>query len=328
MMSRRDLLVAVAVLLLVLAGFNAAIARYGTGAVARQLLRRIDGARDVRYVATGNSLMAAGFDERAFEEAAGLPRGTALNAALGSSSPVEHLALFDRASHRLAPRAGLLYGFFDFQLSDPPIARTADFVDNRSASYYLDPDRALREYELSAHDRVEFELFRRVPMMVERGRVWAHVEVLRRELRDWGLPPRAVNRFGDLADMARLETATPLEFAEKCRRFAALGEPLSPPVSEMLRVAERSGATAVMVEMPMSSRHRERFYRLPEWPRYRGELERRLAADGAVVISAADWIDDARFSDNIHLDAAGAREFSEKLAARLGGAGLRPSASR
>jgi hypothetical protein len=78
--------------------------------------------------------------------------------------------------------------------------------------YYLEPEYARNFYYLSFHDRVEFELMRHLPMMVERGTCWTRVERLRPGMSQLGMPEQRTNRFGRAADFAVLEAANPQEF--------------------------------------------------------------------------------------------------------------------
>lgn len=65
--------------------------------------------------------------------------------------------------------------------------------------------------------------------------------------------------------------------------------------------------------MPMTARHRRRFYAGAAWAAYRASLRDRIEEVGGVFVPAADWVPDAGFSDHLHLNAAGARTFSTRL---------------
>ena len=142
----------------------------------------------------------------------------AFNAGLGASGTVEHLMILQRALRDASTVKVVIYGFFDFQLTDAPSATLTDFFGNRAVAFYLDPGLALRSYQMSPSDRLAFDLLRHVPMVVERAGIWANVERMRREMGEVGMPPADTNRFGRVADFALLEARSPADFASQCER--------------------------------------------------------------------------------------------------------------
>jgi hypothetical protein len=74
------------------------------------------------------------------------------------------------------------------------------------------------------------------------------------------------------------------------------------------------GSRIYVIQMPATSRHRERFFASPEWQRYRAALERRLRAIGVNPIDASDWARDDEFADTIHLKPSGAARVTARLA--------------
>jgi hypothetical protein len=138
--SRRQVVLAFAGLLLLLFALNEAVGRSARDTVPRQLLARIAASPGSGVVALGNSLVGVGFEESAFDEGIGLdPRHGMINLGLGNSTPVEHLMLLRYALHHGDHPQLLIYGFFDFQLTHPAEFTTSDFVGDRAMLYYVEP---------------------------------------------------------------------------------------------------------------------------------------------------------------------------------------------
>ena len=135
----------------------------------RQLINRIDSSSAITHLALGNSLMAAGFDVPIFDRYMTPAPARALNAALGATSQVEHLMLLRRAMRHDPDIEEVIYGFFDFQLTEQPVIRNQDLIGNLAASYYLEPAIALHYSQMAPRDRLEFRLMRYFPLLVERG---------------------------------------------------------------------------------------------------------------------------------------------------------------
>lgn len=298
--------------------FNLFVKRAAQNVVPRKLIKSIDSTSDVTHLALGNSLMAAGFDAPIFDRYMTPAPVRALNAALGATSPVEHLMFLRRAMRRDPEIGEVIYGFFDFQLTEQPITRNQDLIGNLAASYYLEPAIALHYYQMAPRDRLEFGLMSYFPVLVERGIIWEKVELWRRALGAIGLPHTATNRFGRAHDFSLLEASSSAAFAGQCKNASRPSVGLNAPLVEIIREARARTAKVVIVEMPMSPYHRETFYRLAAWNRYRQRLRQLVEASGAEYVSAGDWIQDrAEFADNLHLSPAGAAYFSRRLALYL-----------
>ena len=304
---------------------NVAVERVSRTSIPRQMARRIDQSPRITDLFAGNSLMAAGFEAEPFERAC--PGRRVLNIGLGSSSPVEHDILL-RRSLRLEPNR-VYYGFFDAQLIDPMPGEWGDLVGNRAMAYYLDLEVAIRFY--AAEDPLRAGLMRVVslmPMVVERYAIWARVEKLRRRLSGIGYPTGPSNRFGRAEDFRLLEFADAAEFRRACQSAVDDRKPLIPPVLDMLRIAREHKIKLTVVEMPMTSDHRRRFYDQPEWARLRRSLEDQVRREGGSYLVASDWVGDDGFADHLHLNAKGAAQFSRRIAmTEVTRAGPLPSAS-
>jgi hypothetical protein len=311
-MARRGFAVQLLLAIALMAALNVVIARLAVNAVPRQLLRAIQSSPPVTTVLAGNSLVEAGIDAAAYAQASG--DGPAINIGMGSSSPIEHDLLLHRAM-ALRPRR-VVYGFFDAQLTAPPGVAWSDLFGNRAAAFYIDPDVAER---LIAPDsrwqRFQFRALGHLPMFVERAAIWAGVERWRRRLREIGVPPEPVGRFGRIADFAELEALTPEAFRLACAQAVASRTPLTGAIADLLDETRQRHAATFVVEMPQTSRHRARYYETPEWAAYREYVAGEIRRAGANYLKASDWMPDEAFEDGMHLSPAGARDFAVRLAA-------------
>ena len=299
-----------------LIAFNLFVQHVARNSVPRRMVRQIDATRGITHLALGNSLIAAGFDAPVFDASMAPEPVVAFNGGLGASGTVEHLMLLQRALRDASTVKVVIYGFYDFQLTDAPSATLTDFFGNRAVAFYLNPGLALRSYEMSPRDRLEFNLLRHVPMVVERAGIWANVERMRREMGEIGMPPEETNRFGRVADFSLLEARSPAEFLSQCELGQKAG--LSQPVLEIIADAHARGAQVVIVEMPVHPYHRSHFYALGAWEKYRDHLLKLVEAQNATYLNAADWIDGAsEFADHLHLTPAGAQDFSRQLAVKI-----------
>lgn len=315
--SVKQLIASFFIAAIVLGGFNLLVKRAARNSVPRQLIRRIDNMPHATHLALGNSLMAAGFDPASFDETFDCPVRS-VNAGLGSTSPTEHLLILRHALRECPRLKFVVYGFFDFQLTDDAPVRVADLIGNRALSYYLEPDVALTLYSMTWQDRIAFTLYRSLPMMNDRSALWEKVEIVRRSLGRVGLPPVAMNRFGRAADFTLLESKSPDEFGDHCNRVASANIGLSAPIREILQESQAHHLQTIVVEMPMNPIHQARFYSLAAWRRYRTYLRALLERRGVLYITASDWINDQHeFADHIHLNDSGAVDFSRRLAETL-----------
>ena len=321
-MSKRQFFATIGALLLVLLAVNIAVAIATRNSVPRRVMARARQFPRATVVGLGNSLMGAGFVEAPFNRAMGLEPGSgAVNLALGASSPVEQLLLLRYAlQNKIRPQL-LVYGFYDFQLTDPISMTTADLIGNRAALYYLEPEYGRAFYHLSFHDRVEFEIMRRFPMTVDRGAIWAKVELLRREISQQGMPKEKSSRFGRARDFSLLEATDTAEFIGQCN--LSVNRSLVPAVQEMIRQGKAAGAKIVFIEMPMPPSHLQLFYDAPAWKHYSAHVRAQLGQAGVTYLDASRWFGDASsFADSLHLTEASGAKFSERLGEQLRGFNL------
>ncbi len=304
-------------LLIGLTASNLAVIYLTRNSIPKKVLARSVASRSDRVVALGNSLIAAGFDEEAFDRGFKLtPSVGSVNLGLGASTPTEHLLILRSALHAGARPATIVYGFYDFQLTQAEVFRTSDLFGNHAMLYYTEPTFAERFFQESLHDHIEFELMRHIPMLVERGAIWAKIERLRRGLSEQGMPREVNNRFGRAQDFSLLEAPEVSQFASDCA--STTNSKLNPAVSELIREASYAGIEVVIVEMPMHPYHVETFYRLAAWQQYTNRLRDILAEQGVAFIDASNWIpSEQEFADHLHLSPIGANQFSEELGSRL-----------
>jgi hypothetical protein len=311
--TKRQLFVSLAGLLAVLVAANMAVSMSTRNSVPRRVMTRARQATDARIAAFGNSLIAADLNELAVSRSAGLnPNAGTANIGLGASSPVEHLLLLRYAlQHQVHPTI-VVYGFYDFQLTTPEWVSTHDLLGNRAMLYYVEPEYARKFYGQNLHDSVEFEISRHIPMIVDRGAIWAKVERLRRRLAETGLPAEQTNEYGRAKDFSLLEPRSVSEFVQDC--IASRSRNLNPAVEQIVHEIEGARANGIFVEMPMHPEHVRLFYRTPEWAQYRAHLSDLLAAQNITYLDASGWVPDQRmFADHLHLTPEGAEQFSEQL---------------
>jgi hypothetical protein len=316
--SVRAIAISLVIALAILGGFNVLVRYFARNTVPRQVIRSIDSSRGVTYLALGNSLIAAGFSATAFDEAMRPETMLALNAGLGATSPVQHLEILREALRHDPAIKFVIYGFFDFQLSNPPIVTNADLIGNYACSYYLEPEIALRYYQMGLGDRLEFEVMRRVPMLAERGAIWEKIELIRRAMGAIGMPTQRTNRFGRAVDFNMLEARSRKAFVSSCDRWSEPTAQLSRPIMEIIRESRAHGAKVIFVEMPMHPFHQKNFYALRQWGLYRTRLRSLIEQTGSEYVNASNWIENPdEFADHLHLAPSGAQEFSRRLAMRL-----------
>jgi len=275
---------------------------------------------DTELIFLGNSLVEAGADTAAFESA--WPNLTqapsAINLALGGTSPAEHSLILQRALQRVEHPKYVIYGFFDDQLTSSAQGNWSDLVGNRALSYDF-PKQAAHYYSPSSKVRpLELGLIGHIPMLGERSMLWSRVELLRRAIGGIGLPGQKTNRYGRAQDFAALEPKDAATFQERCGYTVREQIDFSAPVRDIIRNTQEHGATIILLEMPLPSRHRELFYSSTAWQEMKRYLQVRATEYHAVYLSASDWVtNDNCFQDATHLSESGAQIFSRKLAFTL-----------
>jgi hypothetical protein len=320
-MKTQRFLLALGVSLGVLLAFNAVIANVAAHSKRQQALAALAHPPvGTPVVFLGNSLMAAGGDPNAFRSiwCAQPAAAPSLNLALSATSPVEHYLIWKTAlAHDLRPK-WLIYGFFDDQLNATARGDWSDLVGNRALSYYFPSEAAKLYAPGSSLKRWQLKLTAQVPMLSERSSPWSTVERWRRQLESIGLPAKKTNRFGRVDDFGPRSAAEIASFDRRCREITESKVGFSAPVRQIIELAHDHQIRVLFVEMPMPRPHRESFYCLPVWPRLRNHVRQLAGEAGVTYLNASDWvIDDSQFADALHLNPAGARVFSARLAREL-----------
>ena len=310
-------MLAVTGLLLVTA--NVAVHRLAAKVPARMLLHELALAPHADVIALGDSTMAAGFDGAAMARSWALTDATnitVVNAALGATDPVPQLLLFRTTLERQSQAQILIYGFFDFTLTNP-VPDWRSLMGNKAMVFYTQPEVAAQFLGHSVMDRFAFQVAGMVPMFVERGNIWAYVESLRRNFGGMGLPAVAVSRFGRAGDFNELLFQNGEAFRQRAAGLVAEGARLAPPVEALFRLARQHDLQVYVVAMPLPGAHRA-YYRTAEWLDYLDLLRSQLETLGCRLLVANDWVrDDAKFTDALHLTPEGATEFSGRLGREL-----------
>jgi hypothetical protein len=325
----RRLLIAGGVLLGILAAYNLVIARAARTSQRQQMLVRLERIPpDTDCIFLGNSLVEAGCDMGAFCSA--WPHGrqplSPVNLALGATSPVEHDLILRQALRQDLHLKYLIYGFFDDQLNAMPRGDWSDLLGNRAFSYYFAAQAAALYAPGSRLKPLEMEAVGHIPMLCERSSFWGKVEMLRRCLGGLGMPRQRTDRFGRVGDFTALEAKDVGSFNLRCRAVLDHHGGFSAPIRDIIRLAQAHGATVVLLEMPLPSRHRRRFYSSPDWLRLRTRLQGLASRAHAYYLDASDWVpNDADFDDATHLSAHGARFFSRRLAPAIANSIHRPA---
>ena len=319
-MSRREVLVALIIAVVVVGLADLLTRRRTANVVPRQVIRTIASAPPhVDVLGIGNSLIAADFDrsaiERTYRESG--RSCAAINGGLGSSGVIEHLAL-TRLALRDRTVDTLVYGFFDQQMFLDVAASNSELVGNYNMHYYLEPQLTLEYARFNTFERLSFQAYRFSALLRERGSIWADVEKLRRAIGSVGMPPAEASQFGRKADFALLEAGSANSFLRRCQRLIRSGDFLAPPIQALLRQARERGVTVVVVEMPVHPRHFSRYYSQPIWDEFRRGTRLAVERMGASYINASAWTPDASlFVDPLHLSKEGAKQFSERLARQM-----------
>jgi hypothetical protein len=312
-LPKRQLVLALAGLLVFLVGLNETVAVATRQSVPRRLMAHARQSTGASVIALGTSLIGTGFVESAFDEGMGLvPQSGAVNLGLGASSPVEQLLMLRYALHQGIRPQIVVYGFYDFQLTHPAELTTQDLIGNRAMLYYVEPEYARNFYSLSLHDRIEFEIMRHFELFADRGTVWERVERFRRAISQKGMPPEKTNAMGRANDFALLEFPSTAAFIQECGR--ASRRDLIPAVREIALQSAAAGSEVYFVEMPMPPAHVHSFYDAPAWADYRAHVRGLLGQLGVTYIDASHWMpEESAFDDPLHLTYMGAQQFSRRL---------------
>jgi hypothetical protein len=316
-MTRQRFILTVGIALSLFAVLNLLIA-YGTrnSPEKRKVIDiRSAGPRDC--IAFGNSLIEVAFLPDVFGRAtAAIGRElTSINAALWATYPVEHLLML-REALRINPHPRfIVYGFFDFQLTTDVKTKADDLFGNRSVGLFLESRIARRLYKMPIDSQIELGLLHQLPLFADRGSFYFRVGELRESLSGLG---KSGSAPGDPTRFAQLEANSIESFNRDCVQQVSEKWPLTEPVLEMIRAAKEHGAQLVVVDMPLSPEHIQRFYRGAGWPVYREYVRNLLQEQQADFLDASEWLpEQSSYIDEVHLSRKGSEEFTRELAGKL-----------
>jgi hypothetical protein len=285
-------------------------------------LRSIESAVDPNLLVIGNSLLDSRLDETLFATAAS-ERGKSfrpVNTALGGIPPQEQRLLSEYALHRHPQIRTIVVGIFDFQLTVEDHTRPWNLIGNGLAA--IDPAVPISEvadaYSFGQLDLMQLRVLRALPFLPNRVSAWKAVELLRRSMGEIGMPHVQTTELGRASDFANLEAAATSDFDNQAYDFLQHPNRFNSSYESIFWRARRAGIDSLIVIMPMSPFHREKFYRLQSWTLYRAALIRLASERGIRVIDASDWLPQGEyFEDNLHMSRTGVTAFSERLGREL-----------
>src|SRR5262249_39617879 len=154
----------------------------------------------------------------------------------------------------------MIYSTIDMRLTERRDDRFYQWRGNRALPYYTDTELA---YQIGVQSRIDLlfmQVLKHIPMFVERGEIYREVNIRRTELGNLGMPVgnqvRCWENPGESVDGF-------LWRVEKDR-----AQSLSPQVLELLRTARKHGARELVVNVPVMSKHRKKFYSTSQWGAY------------------------------------------------------------
>jgi hypothetical protein len=301
------------------AALNWGVHRLSGNSVPRQVLRRVTD-RDARteVLAVGNSMIQSGFDPAAFAEGARSANpGAVANGGLGATGPVQHLLIGRAALSAQEQLRVLIYGCHDFLLVEPTRQNWWTLFGNNALVFYREPELAARHLAGNAAERLLFRLVAGVPLFRERGTLWAKVENFRRTLGGWGMPRVAENRFGRANDFNLLVKQDFSAFEQEASAAATDNVSLSGAVRQLLAEARSRNVAVKVVLMPRPTDFQPALA-TAGWQRFVRHLKGLLAEQGATLVDASAWATNGvQFMDPLHLNPAGAAEFSRRLGREL-----------
>lgn len=320
-MKPRHLIGAVLVTLGVLVALNLVIVQRSARAPLHTLKGRLHATPRVDFLFVGDSTMDSGLDPAKFEAAwwqSSTREAKAFNASLRGSGVLDQYLVVREALRQHPETKVVVCSTWNFILTEPVAPHWTNLAGNSAIAYHYEPALAAALYAPgSTFTKLHLQVMRHVPMFTERLTIWGKVETWRREFSSWGMPHPTENellfpRYSEPAIAAAVSG-----FKQQCDDAVRHQTPLWTPARELIRHAQERGATVVFVNMPMGSWSHKLFYSTEAWSRYRAHLQALVEKEGALFVEATAWVADENFGDKRHLNPAGAKVFSERLAAWL-----------
>lgn len=321
-MNRRILLPLFITAGVVLLALNLALVPWSHRLPYYRKLETIRVSRQPNLLFVGNSLLDSHIYEPAFEESAAASGAhwTVLNSALGASKPPEQQLLFQYAVQKHAGISTLVVGFYDFMLTDQDRSHVADLTGNRmiGMDHRFSFSEVVNTYGFGLEDKAELELVRLLPMAAYRANAWKNVELLRRRMASVEMPKAESNSMGRVEDFAALESDSTQQFDVDAQAFLANPDHFNSSFEAIFARAQAAKMRIVLVVMPMSPYHLNRFYARPLWSEYLAAVTKLASARDIQVIDASQWMPaETDFADHLHLTFEAARPFSMRLGKTL-----------
>jgi hypothetical protein len=318
-MTKRPLLLPLLTSLLLLIALNLLIGAWSHRLPYYRTLEAIRAAQNPNLVFIGNSLLVNRIDEAALVQAAPGANFRPLNSALSASKPPEHLLLFNYALRIHPSIRTVVVGIFDFQLTVPDRTQIADLTGNRimATDSRFPLSEVASAYGFSPVGRMEFEAMRALPLVANRANAWKFVELLRRSMDSMGMPHTATNSMGRVNDFADLEPYSVEGFETEAASFLQHPDRFNSSYESILSQASKAGVDVIVLVMPISPHHRNRFYARPIWSQYLQAVNCLAGRRGIRVIDASTWVPDQGFEDNLHMTTEAAHLFSIRLGSEL-----------
>ena len=323
-MRLRPIYIVFMLCVLTLAAINVAMVKWSHRLPREIKLSMIRTAQNPDTMALGDSLMQNHLISDILNSSAA-PKGVSfrlVDSALGGTTPQDQAAL---AYYTLVFHPGIktiVLSVKDMQLTkDQP---TPPFKLNGNHEVEYDehlPASFIGEVNgWDAWQRMEFEMVRRMPVMLgTQANVWKDVELARRSMSAIGMPPVKSSSYGRVEDFQALEPVSEAAFDGDSQSFLTNPAHFQRAYEWVFQEAQRRGIKVVMVVIPVTEKHRNKFYSRPSWKPYLSAVSGLAEKKGIPVIDANDWLPDTDFSDGVHMSKQGAAIFSSRLGEPLAG---------
>lgn len=288
----------------------------------KKVMSMVRSAKDPNMLLMGNSIMAGRVNIDQFRSLSQQLHSDLrpVNVAIGATGPSEHQLLFDYSLSTQPQLQTLVLGFDDVMLTSEIKTPPDQLLGNQLVG--TDPsipfDDVSDAYQLTWFESAEFQFLRLCPLAAYRSNAWRDVELLRRKLGSIGMPAIKETSLGRVQDFEAMDAATAMYFAPETAKFNADPTHFNPDYEHIFAHAQNHGMKIVLVEMPISERHRATYYSQPVWKLYIAKLHELALRRGFTFIDASDWVNgEENFEDPLHMSPAGAQVFTKRLAEEL-----------
>ncbi len=321
MRGRRLLPVLISTAIL-LAALNVALGIWSQRVPYKTKLETIRKAENPNIVFTGNSMMDRHLDMAEFTAVAAQHGKDyrPVDAALGASLNPEQWLLFDYAVHQHAGIHTLIAGFNDALLTSEPVTHPMELKGNRllALDHRFAIEQGLAAYNFDLVEQLEFRVLRVCPLVRERANVWKYVELMRRGMGEMGMPEEKTTELGRVKDFESIEYFIAENFPIEVVEFNTHPDKFNMSYERIFNEAQARNMKVVILLMPISEQHREKYYSQPIWHEYMENMRRLAVARGMTVIDGSEWVNgEKNFQDPLHMTPAGVEIFTKRLAEEL-----------